>query len=263
MDYTFDIDVHGIAGNPPTEHFFYDDTRYFSKLYVFFKSIGLVMYTMTLTRCDETNYYIVIISTMFASLLNSMRYEYKHFQRYRTTFSSFHEYNKWKAGLWPKSRLFFSLIEIGLKLGYIIKTFPPIFDFRNPCTTGQSMLNLHVMVIFGMYIILAVFSACILCNNSLRPFYIFFCCCCDEEIQTHPARAQINSLPIRIGVPLHMPSPVVLSTNQECCICMDNDSIQTWSSLPCGHLFHASCVSKWIITHHTCPVCRFDMRIIV
>ncbi len=29
--------------------------------------------------------------------------------------------------------------------------------------------------------------------------------------------------------------------------------------LPCGHMFHEGCVTKWLGIHNTCPLCRFEL----
>lgn len=45
-----------------------------------------------------------------------------------------------------------------------------------------------------------------------------------------------------------------------CSICLTdiaegNDTIL----LPCGHMFHVDCISKWLGIHNTCPLCRFEL----
>lgn len=30
--------------------------------------------------------------------------------------------------------------------------------------------------------------------------------------------------------------------------------------LPCNHLFHDGCVSEWLHTNHTCPLCRYELN---
>lgn len=48
--------------------------------------------------------------------------------------------------------------------------------------------------------------------------------------------------------------------HEECPICMNIDSDQQ-VSLPCGHEFHEKCLSKWLPTSRTCPMCRAGLNI--
>ncbi|KAG5620778.1 hypothetical protein H5410_005996 [Solanum commersonii] len=49
----------------------------------------------------------------------------------------------------------------------------------------------------------------------------------------------------------------------ECMVCLeelvkkeaDNEIV----SMPCSHMFHGECITKWLETSHYCPICRFDM----
>jgi hypothetical protein len=45
-----------------------------------------------------------------------------------------------------------------------------------------------------------------------------------------------------------------------CCICIENfkngDSMVT---TPCGHIMHNKCLTNWLITNNSCPMCRFTL----
>ena len=46
----------------------------------------------------------------------------------------------------------------------------------------------------------------------------------------------------------------------ECSIClMEVTEGQDTILLPCGHMFHDGCVTKWLGIHNTCPLCRFEL----
>jgi hypothetical protein len=50
-----------------------------------------------------------------------------------------------------------------------------------------------------------------------------------------------------------------------CCICrehFENSSIIRKIN-SCGHKFHLSCIDTWFQTHHTCPMCRVSVRIVI
>ena len=44
----------------------------------------------------------------------------------------------------------------------------------------------------------------------------------------------------------------------ECVICMSENPCDGHVRLPCGHSFHYPCISSWLQTQSTCPVCRFQ-----
>ncbi|XP_049369618.1 NEP1-interacting protein 1-like [Solanum verrucosum] len=51
----------------------------------------------------------------------------------------------------------------------------------------------------------------------------------------------------------------------ECMVCLeelvrkqaDNEIL----SMPCSHMFHGECITKWLETSHYCPICRFEMPV--
>ncbi|KAL4642193.1 E3 ubiquitin-protein ligase AMFR-like isoform X2 [Arapaima gigas] len=49
------------------------------------------------------------------------------------------------------------------------------------------------------------------------------------------------------------------SNNDDCAICWD--SMQTARKLPCGHLFHNSCLRSWLEQDTSCPTCRMSLNI--
>lgn len=242
MDYAIDFyngnnEIHDGIVYP---EFIYDDRRICSKIYVIFRLSCLIFYLTTLLTCYKPNFYIGMVFAMFLSAINSARYEYAHFKRYGTTFSSVNEYVKWKNELWPKSRIFFHAIEVALKTVYFIKNFLLQFDFNNLCEIGESVLKIHILALFIIYVISAFFTVFII--------WMIYCVDC------------FNYRPTRRREPASL--RILTNQNEECCICLDMENALAWSILPCGHKFHSSCVSTWLRSHQTCPVCRFRVILI-
>jgi hypothetical protein len=237
MDYVIDYYFWDYYSNQVIEYpgFIYDNKRIFSKLYVFFKFIGLIIYISTLSNCNNLDFYISMIVVMFLSTINSARYEYVHYMRYGTIFSSINEYEIWKKEQYPKLRIFFSSIEIAIKIVFFIKTYPPQCKFKNLCEIGESIFKIHILGILLLYIIAGFFSMCILFS-----FYSF-----------NNSQNQTISIPV----------PILLSNiqNEECCICLDIGE-NTWSMLLCGHKFHEKCITTWLRVNQTCPICRLHMN---
>jgi hypothetical protein len=185
-----------------------------------------------------------MILVMFLSIINSVRYEYAHYMRYGTIFSSLNEFKEWKEEQYPKLRIFFSSIELAIKIVFFIRTFPPQCEFHNLCEIGESIFKIHILAILMIYIIIAVFFICILCS-----------CYTYENPNNQRNIQQQHQI-------ISSPIPILVNNNQneECCICMDNDNNSEWSMLPCAHKFHGPCISTWLLTNQTCPVCRLDFR---
>lgn len=263
MDYVIDSYLTGddIAETEPRTDFIYDDRRSFSKVYIFCKYIGIVFYISTLPPCNKS-IFTVMVGLMFLSTMNSARYEFAHYRKYGTRFSSIDEFETWKSQQYPRSRLVFSFGELGLKIWYSITTFPPQFDFSfgTLCGMGESILNVHILVLFMLYTIVSVLSIYLLYSG---------CCFSARYYHTHPANSLRNNVRVQDRAqdrvrPLDAVAVVVaVSSNEECCICLDMDNEQPWVGLPCGHMFHAACINRWIATQQpNCPVCRFDIRTI-
>jgi hypothetical protein len=239
MDYAFDyyFEQNYYNQNMQISYFIYDDKRFFSKLYVLLKFIGILFYTITLYSCKDYDYFIFMIIIMSLSMINSFRYEYAHYKRYNTIFSSIDEYKIWKNKLYPKSRIFFSFIEASIKIIFFIITFPPQFDFRNLCEIGTIFFRIHILVLFMIYILAGILSICFLCLIHYNDY--------SNNRETRIDQIIISKI-----------KKINNNQNEECCICLDISNINDWSLLECGHKFHHSCILLWIRTNQTCPVCR-------
>ena len=42
----------------------------------------------------------------------------------------------------------------------------------------------------------------------------------------------------------------------DCIICLDEDEASNMTTV-CNHSFHQSCLDQWLISHNSCPYCRF------
>ncbi|CAF2124009.1 hypothetical protein BRARA_C02255 [Brassica rapa] len=45
-----------------------------------------------------------------------------------------------------------------------------------------------------------------------------------------------------------------------CAICREDFVIgESARRLPCDHLYHHDCITPWLTSHNTCPLCRFEL----
>eukprot|EP00927_Polykrikos_kofoidii_P071739 TRINITY_DN6796_c0_g2_i1.p1 TRINITY_DN6796_c0_g2~~TRINITY_DN6796_c0_g2_i1.p1 ORF type:complete len:325 (-),score=23.21 TRINITY_DN6796_c0_g2_i1:23-997(-) len=82
-------------------------------------------------------------------------------------------------------------------------------------------------------------------------------------------RSRVLSLAYRRGAcqevirTLPVLSAADVSTSTECPVCLigwaDNSS---WKQLPCRHLFHTTCIERWLRLSTLCPVCRAEVRLL-
>ncbi|KAH0681685.1 hypothetical protein KY285_021937 [Solanum tuberosum] len=50
------------------------------------------------------------------------------------------------------------------------------------------------------------------------------------------------------------------NNNDVCLVCLDEIGEETQVlRLPCSHMFHGDCITKWLENSHYCPLCRFEM----
>ena len=233
--------------------FIYDDYRRWSIIYAYLKLLGFIFYTVTLHTCNKPDFYIIMLSVMFLSTMNNIRYEYSHYKRYGTLFSSLDEFYTWKKELYPKSRIVFSTIELSIKIAFFIKTFPPEFEFSNLCEIGESIYKLHILGLFVIYFIACAFSICVLTSIY----------CYEYSHPNHNYNRRRRTVLLPIPIILNNSQIIINNQTEECCICMDIDNTKTWVILPCSHKFHGPCISSWLNTNQTCPVCRLNIISVV
>ena len=47
-----------------------------------------------------------------------------------------------------------------------------------------------------------------------------------------------------------------------CTVCQEEFALGNKGMLlPCGHIFHKDCLTPWLTSHNTCPVCRFELPV--
>ncbi|KAK2838860.1 hypothetical protein Q7C36_013674 [Tachysurus vachellii] len=71
------------------------------------------------------------------------------------------------------------------------------------------------------------------------------------------AENAVAKLEVRI---LWRTDPEVEAEECTCVVCLDSfmrcDVVTT---LPCSHIFHKTCIEPWLLEHHTCPMCKYDI----
>ncbi|CAA3002895.1 E3 ubiquitin- ligase RING1-like [Olea europaea subsp. europaea] len=52
--------------------------------------------------------------------------------------------------------------------------------------------------------------------------------------------------------PIEMPT---VTARGSCAVCMEG--YRSGKQVPCGHVFHVVCITRWLSRHDSCPICRF------
>ncbi|KAK2986578.1 hypothetical protein RJ640_001707 [Escallonia rubra] len=53
---------------------------------------------------------------------------------------------------------------------------------------------------------------------------------------------------------IYMPTVAALGV---CTVCMEGfNSCAGGKQVPCGHIYHAACITKWLSLQDSCPLCR-------
>lgn len=112
---------------------------------------------------------------------------------------------------------------------------------RKDFSSGKHVMDFHVKVVVQR-------------NHTLvRPFII------DRMIETLVAEGGRAMIPAT-DLSIQSLESKTLCSAASCTICMDEISAGCEGVLlPCEHLFHRDCVTKWLRASHQCPVCRYKM----
>ncbi|XP_047331836.1 E3 ubiquitin-protein ligase RING1-like [Impatiens glandulifera] len=49
------------------------------------------------------------------------------------------------------------------------------------------------------------------------------------------------------------------ATNSLCTVCLEGFEIADAKRFNCGHVYHADCITEWLLLHDSCPLCRCDI----
>jgi hypothetical protein len=80
----------------------------------------------------------------------------------------------------------------------------------------------------------------------------------EEERTATPQLYQLNKICSNCNLQSLMNHTEEVKVDDDCCICyngLQEDSVK----LRCSHIFHKSCISQWIKTSATCPICRTNI----
>lgn len=153
------------------------------------------------------------------------------------------------------------------------------FDKDNPYGCSGPLLNYDEEVISDNYFTISlfypfsyIFEMCITSTkgftlreliNSLKVLYKFIYE--EEERTATPQSFSLKKTCSSCGIKelTDFVEDISLSEfSDECCICYENnkeDSTEKIIKLKCGHMFHKSCMEKWVKSSASCPLCRYNI----
>ncbi|KAG5605447.1 hypothetical protein H5410_026939 [Solanum commersonii] len=92
----------------------------------------------------------------------------------------------------------------------------------------------------------------------------------DEVFDLDLALTVVEDFNAAVTYQLSEPSPIseddddleimpTINTVGFCSICMEEFEVEVGAKqVPCGHLFHSSCLTNWFSLRKSCPLCRFS-----
>jgi hypothetical protein len=73
----------------------------------------------------------------------------------------------------------------------------------------------------------------------------------ETDHSRHPSVGSRSS-----ALPVH-PYCAAAHKQTSCVVCLEDFSEgDNVCSLPCGHVYHAPCIDRWLVEHDACPCCR-------
>ena len=121
--------------------------------------------------------------------------------------------------------------------------------------------NASARTIFVWTLISVSVSACACCCMLLCFEFVG-----EEEANApqQPVRRRLTNNQVRAKFPTfhyHPENHVDQPLDDECAICLDDFTEGTrLRKLPCGHVFHSTCVARWLIERSAvCPLCKMDL----
>ena len=190
-------------------------------------------------------YYILTLSSTFLCVCNNARYEYAHIKIYGQHFASIDEFKLWKKAHELLCLTFFVIVfEITLHIFFFCMTITKL-SFVNTKIQFYTISWLILEIYAILYIFIVVFVLIFYCSLNIILIEWFII---DKSIGQ--PRLMINTITTHLYI----------DVERECCICLDKNT-NNWINIQCGHTFHRECISHWLRTSNTCPICRSLLQV--
>jgi hypothetical protein len=115
-----------------------------------------------------------------------------------------------------------------------------LYDYDPPADGGNRLQKIIIISIVGFVSFVLIVGGIYCCNKKRKD-----------------SRARLAARRERVRVLIYDTSDPPQFGQTECVVCWHEfANTQTYSCLPCGHIFCEECLSKYIIKREECPVYR-------